>query len=104
MIETDDHIIAMAFVLVKIYSEDKILDCSVLCLQRSTGHCKGEKTSPWCDCCRQLIVGQVRSFFTHLLRCRTSDFPEEGAERISLWANERSISVMKMVLIFHFTC
>lgn len=26
----------------------------------------GEETSPWCDCCRHLIVRQVCSFFTHI--------------------------------------
>lgn len=46
MIETDDHIIAMAFVLVKIYSEDKILDCSCALLTEVYRALQGRKDLP----------------------------------------------------------
>lgn len=67
MTETIDPISVRAIVLVNIYSEDPRLGCSTLCLWRPPERQGEDDTSLGCHDCSHVVVGQVQSFFTHLL-------------------------------------
>lgn len=80
------------------WGQDSGLFCPLLMEAPRELSCKVDADSPiiW-------LWTSIVSLHTHLLWCCASVFPEGGAERISLWVNKSTL-VMKMVLIFHFTC